>query len=245
MGGERLPGKVARPIGPYSVLEHVVRRCRHRGYTVIVAACRDGNWDWSNRWRVAVPDNQGADKFVPIYFPDTEPTDLLGRIAETAKYANQMARFLGDEQYGVVLRVTADCPLLPVEAIDRVAEAVASGENDYCESRSDPSSRPNGIDVQACTYRLLHEANAFCHEAGHREHVTGALLAHASRAGRLQQLEGLRLDEVPGFRLTLDTPKDYERLQRIAAHVSLDPTAGRPTLVELKDLHRRMPEVFK
>ena len=246
VASRRLYGKILEDIAGYSVLEHVVRRARHKGYSVVIAshASSAQALGVTAPWRQAVPDNRGAGALVPIYFPDCDEGDVLGRVAQTAKWANQMSAFLGAGPFGCVVRLTADCPFVPVASIDAVSEAVTSGENDYCETRSDPSPRPNGIDAQAMTMELLLEAHAKGQAPAMREHVTPGLLGWSKRPGRVAQLEGLRLDEVPGFRLTLDTPDDLIRYRAMAAHLSIEPTAGRPTLTELKDLHRRMPELF-
>lgn len=245
-GGIRFPDKVSADLAGMSVLEHVVRRCRHGGYTTVVTAPATSleDWQWSQAWRAAVPDNRGRPGFVPVYMPAVDEMDVLGRVAAAARWACDMGRFTGTGDFGCVVRITGDCPFLPTAAIDAVAEAVTSGENDYCETRSDPSFRPNGIDAQAFTRELLQEAAAFCTDPGGREHVTGALLGAAQKPGRVAQLEGMRLDDLPGFRLTIDTPEDLERYRAMAAHLSMDPTAGRPTLMEIRDLHRRMPELF-
>lgn len=246
MGGTRMPGKVAEVIAGKSVLEHVVRRARHAGYAVAIAAPTGdaGALAWSAGWRKNVPDNRMKTGLVPIYFAACDEGDVLGRVAQTARWANDMDRFTGGPGYGCVVRLTADCPFVPVSGIDAVAEAVASGVNDYCETRSDPSTRPNGIDAQAFTLELLLEADGKCTYPEGREHITSALLRASNRPGRVMQLEGLRLDEIPYFRVTLDTAEDLASMMAMAAHLSMDPTAGRPTLVELKDLHRRMPELF-
>lgn len=246
IGGTRFPGKVATQLAGMSVLEHVVRRARHKGYTACVSSPSSSaeGLAWSAVFRANVPDNRGRPGFVPIYFADCKEEDVLGRVAQTARWASDMARFTGGEGYGCVVRLTADCPFLPVSAIDAVAEAVTSGQNDYCETRSDPSSRPNGIDAQAMTMELLQEASAFTTDPGGREHLTSALLGLAEKPGRVQQLEGMRLDDLPGFRLTLDTPDDLERYREIVKHVAVDPTAGRPTLMELRDLQRKNPDLF-
>lgn len=247
MGSTRFPGKAAAQLAGISVLEHVVRRARHKGYTVAIAAPASSAeaMKWSRDFRQAVPDNRGNAKFVPIYFADIDENDVLGRVAQTALWAHDMDRFTnGGEGYGCIVRLTADCPFVPVGAIDAVAEAVTSGQNDYCESRSDPSSRPNGIDAQAMTLQLLLEASEKCKVPEGREHLTGALLGWAKKPGRVQQLEGIRLDDVAPFRITVDTPEDLDRYRAMGAHLSMDPTAGRPTLTELRDLHRRMPELF-
>ena len=247
MGGTRFPGKVASQLAGMSVLEHVVRRARHKGYTVAIAAPASSNegLKWTREFRNAVPDNRGHPKFVPIYFADVDENDVLGRFAQAALWAHDMDRFTyGGDGYGCVVRLTADCPFVPVAAIDAVAEAITSGENDYCETRSDPSSRPNGIDAQAMTLGLLLEASEKCAYPEGREHLTSALLGWAKKPGRVSQLEGMRLDDLPPFRITVDTPEDLERYRAIAGHVAFEPTAGRPTLMELRDLHRRMPGLF-
>lgn len=245
-GGTRFPGKVFHEIAGMSVLEHVVRRARHKGYSAVIASHSSSAeaMKATGQWRQAVPDNRGQPALVPIYYPDLDEGDVLGRVAETAKWANQMSAFLSAGPFGCVVRLTADCPFVPVSAIDAVAEAVTSGTNDYCETRSDPSSRPNGIDAQAMSAELLQEASRLCTYPEGREHITSALLGWAKKPGRVQQLEGMRLDDLPGFRLTLDTPEDLERYREMAKHVAVDPTPGRPTLVELKDLHRREPGLF-
>jgi len=245
-GGTRYPGKVFEEIAGRSVLEHVVRRARHKGYSVVIAshASSAEAMQRTAPWRQAVPDNKGAPALVPIYYAQADEDDVLGRFAQTVQWANQMGAFLGAGPFGCVVRLTADCPFVPTAAIDAVAEAVTSGVNDYCETRSDPSPRPNGIDAQAMSVELLLEASAQARAPGMREHLTGGLLQCARRPGRVAQLEGMRLDDVPGFRITLDTPDDLIRYRAMAAHLSVDPTAGRPTLTELKDLHRRMPELF-
>lgn len=244
-GSTRLPGKARADIGALSALEHVVRRARHKGYATCVAAPPgdSGALLWSADFRQAVPDNRGATAFVPLYFADTHEDDVLGRVAQTAIWADQMSRFVGGEGFGCIVRLTADCPFVPVAGIDAVAEAVTSGECDYSETRSDPSTRPNGIDAQAFTLDVLLRATR-SEDPEAREHMTGALLEASEKPGRVQQLEGLRLDDVPYFRITLDTATDLEVMRRIAEAVPVNPTAGRPTLVELVALHRNRPEVF-
>lgn len=248
MGGTRFPGKIAEQLAGMPVLEHVVRRARHKGYTVCIAAPAESadQMGWSYRFRHTVPDNKGAAGFVPIYYASEPEGDVLGRYAATARWANDISRFVNaDGGYGCIVRLTADCPFVPVAAIDAVAEAVTSGQNDYCETRSDPSTRPNGIDAQAFTYELLQEAHKHAQAPEMREHVTGGLLGWAKRPGRVLQLEGMRLDDVPGFRITVDTQADMARYRRMCGALTVDPTAGRPTLTEIRDLHRRQPELFE
>lgn len=254
MASSRLPGKIAKDIGGYSSLEHVVRRARSQGYTTVVAGAREGAADtqeWTEdvlapwtQWRRGLPDKRGRSGFVPIYYAETHENDVLGRISATVSWAIDMDRFTGGEGYGCIVRLTPDCPFVPISAIDAVAEAVTSRGNDYCETRSDPSNRPNGIDAQAFTTELLFAAEVLCNDPEESEHVTPALKAISENPGRISQLEGIRLDDLDPFRITLDTAEDLMRLRAIASELTIDPTAGRPTLSEIVALYRERPELF-
>lgn len=245
MGGSRFPGKVKAELAGRSLLEHVVLRARHAGYATCIAAPREDDGleqPWALPFRVATKDRRGVAAFVPVYFPDCEEDNVLQRYVDTVRWANGMASFTGAGAFGCIVRLTADCPFVPVSAIDAVAEAVTSGRHDYCETRSDPSDRPNGIDAQAFTFDVLKTAHALADEAG-REHLTPALKEAAQRPGRLSQLEGMDLDRVPSFRVTVDYQDDLDMLQGLP--LTVDPTAGRPTFGELVNLCRAQPELFE
>lgn len=247
MASSRLPNKVVQDIGGYSSLEHVTRRARRSGYAVAICAPASEAPLFSHtiKWRNGVPDRRGRKQLVPIYHAELDENDVLGRLYYTARWANDMSSFTGGEGYGCIVRLTPDCPFVPVEGIDSVAEFVTSGKYDYAETRSDPSARPNGIDAQAFTYEVLERAWAASKgDEVAREHVTPALLGAARAPGRIAQIEDLWLDKVGSWRITLDTPDDYEALKRVADELTVDPSAGRPTLTELAALHSERPELF-
>lgn len=245
IGGTRLPGKIGKRIGEWTVLEHVVKRARYHGFATCIAApvgSASGLAEpWAVNFRQSVSNKQGRGAFVPIYYPDCDEDDVMTRFAMTARWAQQMASFAGHRPFGCYVRLTADCPFVPVAAIDAVATSVTNSDSDYVETRSDPSTRPNGIDAQAFTPEVLAKASLYDND---REHLTNALKAAASNPRRMSKLEGLSLDMLPPFRITLDTPEDYERLCRLAEHIGVDPSAGRPSLRELAKLHSEKPELF-
>lgn len=240
MKSTRFPGKARAKLAGRSITEHVVLRARHAGYATCIAAPReeDGlDQPWALPFRVAAKDRRGTPAFVPIYFPSCHVDDVIQRYIDTVHWANGMASFTGAGSFGCIVRLTGDCPLVPVSGIDAVAEAVTSGSHDYAETRSDPSDRPNGIDAQAFSVELLARACALA-EDDEREHLTPALKKAAVRPGRISQLEGMQLDSIPSFRITVDTVDDLERLNGLASELTIDPTAGRPTLAELVNLVR-------
>jgi spore coat polysaccharide biosynthesis protein SpsF (cytidylyltransferase family) len=120
------------------------------------------------------------------------------------------------------VRLTGDTPFVPVSGIVSAIRMVEDGA-DYVETRSDPSTRPNGIDVQAFTRELLLRADRHTVGPEAREHVTPALLGWCRRAKMIHRLEGIDLDSLPSWRLTLDTSEDLLWMQGLAGMLDVSP----------------------
>ncbi|AUV81812.1 hypothetical protein C2R22_09265 [Salinigranum rubrum] len=95
MGSSRLPGKVMLPLDGRHVLEHVVRRTAAATSIdeVVVATSENGADDIIARY---------AERAGATVFRGSE-TDVLDRMYHAAKGA----------EADVVVRITADCPLIP------------------------------------------------------------------------------------------------------------------------------------
>ena len=106
----------------------------------------------------------------------------------------------------VVVRVTADCPLLDPHLVEQVIQSL--GTHDYVRTEG----FPRGLDVEAMTRDALERAHAQATEPGEREHVTLYLYRHPERF----DLGLFR------YRLTVDTAKDFEVVRRL-----LDAREGR------------------
>lgn len=238
-GSTRFPGKIREEIDGISILEHVARRARHHGYATVIAGARgtekepDG-WAWTYGWRRALG--------VGLYVGTHDDADVLGRIAGAFERQAEEAMKAGAAAYGAVVRLTADCPFVPVSAIDAVAEAVAGGMFEYAETRSDPSTRPNGIDAQAFTPAILRRAQELSADAAEREHIT-PLFTDVRQRVTIGELEGLQLDSLPPLRLTVDRPEDLPSLRAIAAD-GRGAQPPHPTLTELMGLYALHPELF-
>lgn len=235
MNSERLPGKVARSIGTMSLLQHVVERARCANVDRVTVAV-PGDWQkprWTDGWL-------GAGEWC-AWGPEE---DVLGRIVYAAREA-------GPDD--IIVRLTADCPFVPVAGIAKVAAYVGGFDVDYVKTRSDPSPRPNGIDAQAVRAKVLRRADREVGDAVAREHVTPAL-EHATRwlgpsppwetrRYIVGKIEGLLLDTLPSWRLTVDTPEDLRAMGALAAYVPTTPP--HPTLRELADLFARHPHLAR
>jgi glutamate-1-semialdehyde 2,1-aminomutase len=219
MGSTRLPGKVLAPLGRMPVLGWVVRAAQAiPGVDAVVVATgssaeNDPIAAWCASARVAAM--RGPDE------------DVLARYALAAREARA----------DIVLRLTADCPLLDPAVCGQVLHLVASGCADYA-SNVDPATWPDGLDCEAFTADALFAADRLAGGAPEREHVTPFMRADRARlrnAPLVCPLPGLAAE-----RWTLDTPGDMEFLQGIASRLG---AAAPPSFVEVLALLRACPEL--
>jgi len=170
MSSSRLPDKVLLEIGGRPMLEWVVERtCRaQRIGEVVVATTIDHSDDpvfdfcKEKDYRVS----RGS------------VHDVLDRYYETAKYF----------QADVIVRITADCPLIDPELIDQAMRLffsvtgslellpkLASPRFDFLANRLPPPwgrTYPIGLDIEVFTYDVLEQAKKRAISKHQREHVT-------------------------------------------------------------------------
>ena len=149
--------------------------------------------------------------------------DVLDRYYQTAKGA------MAD----VVVRITADCPVIDPELIDNVVNTLLEDEYDFVCNRLPPPwhrTYPIGLDVEACTFQVLAKAWKEAKEPQHREHAMpyfyeGVELSAVSR----QLSEGVsprgfkiallnHTTDFGDYRWTVDTPEDLEFMRQVYAH---------------------------
>lgn len=220
----RLPGKAQAKIGKWTLTERVVMRAASVfGPSSVCLAVPYGD-DFS--WAYSYPGW--------VYRHRGDESNLVERLSG----ALSAYRFMHGEP-DVVIRLTGDCPFVPKCVAAVTAVAVAPAGHAYAESRSDPSDRPNGIDVQAFRPEIVDEMARADLTRAEREHITPALRLIAGRPHLIESANGVVLDDLPDFRITVDDAHDLERARRIAAHIN------DPSLQDLVDLRLRSPELFR
>lgn len=195
MTSTRLPGKVLLEVAGKPMLEHEVERVRQarRINRIVIATTVNATDDpvAALAERLDVGLHRGPED------------DVLTRMAGAAEAD-------GAE---LVVRLTADCPLLDPTVIDRLIELLVSMRPaaDYA-TNSLPRTWPIGLDAEVMRAEALVTAAREATDPYDREHVTPFLY---------KQPERFRLVNLPspvnlsGHRWTLDTPADYEVLRRI------------------------------
>lgn len=192
MTSTRLPGKVLLDLGGAPLLERLLERLKRcRTADEIAVACSDGPADdelarLARSWGVSV-------------FRGSE-SDVLSRYLGAARAAKA----------GVVVRVTADCPLICPEVCDKVVEAL--GDADYA-SNTLRYTYPRGLDCEAFTMAALERSAAEATSAPAREHVTWYIHSEARDSFKVRSIEDS--DDNSALRWTVDEPVDLAAVRAL------------------------------
>ncbi len=195
MGSSRLPGKVLLDLGGKPVLaQEAIRAARAKStHELLIATTIDGADDPIEDFcRV----NGYACFRGNVY-------DVLDRYYQAAQWAKA----------DVIVRLTADCPLMDPEVIDKVVrDFLESGADFGCNRLPPPWKRtyPIGLDVEVCTFAALERAWNEAEIKYEREHVMPYLY---DEPGRFKVLVVDAEDDQGGLRWTVDTPQDLEMLR--------------------------------
>jgi spore coat polysaccharide biosynthesis protein SpsF len=223
MGSTRLPGKVLRPIAGKPLLWHVVhrlRRCR-TVEAIVIATSTDPRDD------------------AILNFCRDERIDAIRGPED-----NVLARFaLAAERSGadVIVRVSADAPLLDAAFIDHLVEELIAKDGDYVLIEPGTLCAHDGVDPfsRRALNKLLSEA---AQDPVAREHVTGYFKLHPDfvrivHAAPFAPLAGKTA------RLTVDTPDDLAFIETL--HERLNVKAGEASLSDLLLLLEREPHLVR
>ncbi len=247
MSSSRLPGKILADIAGQPMLQRVFLRTS-RAATVtetIFATTTDPSDD---------PVAEYCD-FSGIPFTRGSLYDVLDRYYQAAKQTKA----------DVIVRITADCPVIDPALIDAVVNTLIDDEYDFVCNRLPPPwhrTYPIGLDVEACTFKNLAKAWKEAKEPQHREHAMpyfyeGVKLSAVKRSFReasSRQLEegvsprGFKVallhhtTDFGDYRWTVDTPEDLEFIRQVYSRF-----AGRDdfTWKEVLEVVHNEPELTK
>jgi spore coat polysaccharide biosynthesis protein SpsF len=193
MGSKRLPGKVMMDIHGKPMLQHVIERCQKI---------------------------KNADKVI-VVFPAEQSSKALYEVAMTCgaywlygSEDNVLSRYYDAavrEDAEVIVRVTADCPLIDPSVCDRVI-ALRRGENAEYASNCHPRSFPKGLDCEVFTFRALKDAWTKATDPYDLEHVTPYIIRNNPRVNLASGQFG-----VGDINWSVDTLEDLERVRSIYA----------------------------
>ncbi len=188
MASTRLPGKVLAPVaGEPMILRQLQRVERARSLDGIVVAT------------------------------STDPSDdELESIVRHAGYRvvrgaldDVLSRYIAaidSSKAEVVVRITADCPLISPRVIDEVVRMFQGSDADYVSNTLEPTY-PDGLDVEVVSADVLRAVCDVTRDPAEREHVTLGVYRYPDRF-RVANASDPSGSDHSKLRWTVDTPDD-------------------------------------
>ena len=196
MGSTRLPGKVMMDlIGKPMLVHELSRISRSKQISSLVVATTTSP---SDDCIIDLCEEQDWH-----YFRGSEP-DVLDRYYHCAK------KFGAD----IIIRLTADCPLIEPTIIDRVVgEFIHKSPNvDYVSNIIPQRTFPQGLDTEVMSFSALERSWIEDTNPALREHVTQYILRNPDKF----KVAGVMNDcDVSNLRWTVDTKEDFQLVNEI------------------------------
>jgi spore coat polysaccharide biosynthesis protein SpsF (cytidylyltransferase family) len=184
MGSKRFPGKVLQQLDRWPIIRHVLHRARQIGPHVILAIPHD---DWGHfhteSWSIVCgPEDDVLERYL---------------IAANAHGID------------LIMRITADCPLLRPDLCRKVLDLYGGGGCSYAAIGWPEGGFPKGYGCEVFSRFTLQLANDLAKDQYDREHVTPWM----ERNVRCKYLQNDK-DEAH-LNYSVDTPEDLERLRAL------------------------------
>jgi spore coat polysaccharide biosynthesis protein SpsF len=198
MGSSRLPGKVLKQICGEPMLGWVAERASQSKMIskIVVATTPD------------LGDNPVEDfcRSSGIICYRGSEFDVLDRYYQAAR----------KNSADIVVRLTADCPLIDAALIDTTIEKLFETKADFAANRLPPPYQrtyPIGLDTEVATFKALKTAWKLAERSFEREHVMPFLYDPQNNF----KIVVLDADKNYGNqRWTVDTPEDLDFIQQVA-----------------------------
>lgn len=203
MTSSRLPGKVLMDVGSRPMLAQQLRRLRR-------CQCIDGII-------IATTANKADEPLVALARQETvechrgSENDVLTRFVGAAKQT----------QAGVVVRLTADCPLVDPEIIDRIIRELIDHSTE-CDYASNVLKRtyPRGLDAEAFFADTLLRMDRLALSPAAREHVTLVPRIDRPELFLCRSVEDVQNNA--DLRWTVDTAADLDFVRRLYKALDLE-----------------------
>ena len=219
MGSSRLPGKVLMKSGNgMPLLYHVINQLRHcsKVKNLVIATTTNQEDDKIEKFA----DNNSVNVF------RGKEKDVLDRYFQCAK----------KHSFSTIVRITADCPLIDPQIVDKVIEQFFSGNYDFATNTL-MRTFPIGTDVEVFSFSALNRAWENTQLPSEREHVTPYL-----RKEENFKIINVENDKnISNLRLTVDRIEDFELIKQILNNISINPIH----LEDVLELFSRKPELIE
>lgn len=206
---KRLPGKTLFKINDKTLLGHILDAANSCKKEINMRSMSNG---MMVKVTVLCPKEDQIAAFCKnnhIYYLEGPEDDVLARYNRLSHVTNA----------DYIVRLTADCPLVPAYAIQKAIKIAVKNKYDYC-SNVDPRFRtyPDGFDIEVISKRAMEWLNENARLKEDREHVTTLLrkegLSNGFRFGVI--IGYIDHSDFSNTKLSVDTEED---LSSVTKHI--------------------------
>jgi spore coat polysaccharide biosynthesis protein SpsF len=194
MGSTRLPGKVMLPIARKPMLWHVIERVKMCKKVDSIVVATTTNQD--DKIIMELVEKCGIETFTG------KENDVLDRYYQTAK------KFSAD----IIVRITADCPLINPDTIDKMVTLCLKENADYICGHPNFSSIEQGMEV--ISFSTLEKLKTLTSKDYQREHVT-IYIKENPELFKIATIIPKKIFQRKDMRLTVDTKDDLQLMREI------------------------------
>ncbi|SFM06592.1 spore coat polysaccharide biosynthesis protein SpsF [Gracilibacillus orientalis] len=219
MGSTRLPGKVLRKVVGKPLIKYQIDRIRESSYLdeIVIATTNnkkdDAIVDFCRHEKVRCV--RGSEK------------DVVSRYLRAAE----------ETQADVIVRFTADCPLIDADTIDQVIKAFVTKKIADYVTNVQERTYPRGYDIEVFTMQTLEKISKIANRTSDREHVTTYIRDHPDQ---FHIYNVFHHTNYSSYRLTVDTLEDFQLIEKIIK--SLEPKWRYFTLEDVITLLEHHPD---
>ena len=219
MGSSRLPGKaLMKSDSGKPLLYYVINQLRYcsKVKNLVIATTTNQEDDEIEKFA----NNNSVNVF------RGKEKDVLDRYFQCAKKYS----------FSTIVRITADCPLIDPQIVDKVIEQFFSENYDFATNTL-TRTFPIGTDVEVFSFSALNKAWENAQLPSEREHVTPYL-----RKEENFKIINVENDKnISNLRLTVDRIEDFELIKQILNNISINPIH----LEDVLELFSRKPELIE
>jgi spore coat polysaccharide biosynthesis protein SpsF len=219
MGSSRLPGKaLMKSDSGKPLLYYVINQLRYcsKIKNLVIATTTNQEDDEIEKFA----NNNSINVF------RGKEKDVLDRYFQCAKKYS----------FSTIVRITADCPLIDPQIVDKVIEQFFSGNYDFATNTL-TRTFPIGTDVEVFSFSALNKAWENAQLPSEREHVTPYL--RNKENSKIINVENTK--NISNLRLTVDRIEDFELIKQILNNISINPIH----LEDVLELFSRKPELIE
>ena len=136
-----------------------------------------------------------------------------------------------------IVRITADCPLIDIDVVDKVIINAKKNNVDLSFNTSPPSF-PDGYDAECFSFKALKIAHKYAKKNYEIEHVTPYLRFNK----KIKKINYSYKKDYSKLRLTLDTKEDLRVIKKVYSNFYPDIFFG---IDEVIKLYLKKPAIFK